>query len=109
MIEDYDNTMVDLVWERPSSDGGRPITHYIIEIRDKINSDWREAVVTKDDTLKARVPDLKEGTVYQFRVRGVNKGGIGEPSEPTDNHLCKHRNRKFIHRSRLSKHHPSRS
>lgn len=40
---------------------------------------------------KARVPDLKEGNVYQFRVRAVNKAGPGEPGEPTQPHTAKAR------------------
>ena len=40
---------------------------------------------------KARVPDLKEGNVYQFRVKAVNKAGPGEPGEPTQPHTAKAR------------------
>ena len=40
-IADYDNTMVKLKWTKPESDGGRPITHYVIEMKDKF-SDWTE-------------------------------------------------------------------
>ena len=41
VIDDYDNTMVKLKWTKPESDGGRPITHYVIEMKDKF-SDWSE-------------------------------------------------------------------
>ena len=33
--------MVKLRWTKPDSDGGRPITHYVIEMKDKF-SDWSE-------------------------------------------------------------------
>ncbi|XP_011700590.1 PREDICTED: twitchin isoform X1 [Wasmannia auropunctata] len=91
-IFDYDNVSVSLKWEKPKSDGGRPITHYTVEIKDKFAVDWVEVMKTTDSTPEAKVEGLKEKMVYQFRVRAHNKAGSSEPSEPTDNHLCKHRN-----------------
>lgn len=91
-IIDYDNKMVILQWTPPENDGGRPITHYHIEVKDKLSVDWKEVVQTKDTKCEAEVPGLKEGTIYSFRVRAANKAGVGEASEPTDNHLCKHKN-----------------
>ncbi|CAN7950901.1 unnamed protein product [Ixodes pacificus] len=92
-IVDYDNTKVDLKWDKPASDGGRPILHYVVEKKDKLSSDWVEALKTDGDQCQATVADLKENSVMQFRVRAVNKAGVGEPSEPTENHIVKHRNR----------------
>lgn len=48
-------------------------------------------MVTADDKCKAVVEGLKEKDVVQFRVRAANKAGFGEASEPTDNHVVKHR------------------
>lgn len=83
-------------WEKPKSDGGRPITHYTVEMKDKFAVDWIEVAKTTDATPEVKVEGLKEKMVYQFRVRAHNKAGSGEPSDPTDNHLCKHRNCKLI-------------
>ena len=46
-IVDYDNKMVQLKWEKPEKDGGRPILHYVVEMKDKF-SDWAEVSVTDD-------------------------------------------------------------
>lgn len=94
-IFDWDNKSVTLRWAKPQSDGGRPITHYTIEVKDKHSNDWTEMAKTADDKCEGVVEGLKEKQVYQFRVRAHNKAGASEPSEPTDNHVCKHRNRKF--------------
>ena len=83
-----------LKWAKPQSDGGRPITHYTIEVKDKLSNDWVEVTKTEDDKCEGVVEGLKEKQVYQFRVRAHNKAGGGEPSDATDNHVCKHRNRK---------------
>lgn len=94
-IIDYDNKSVCLKWAKPSSDGGRPITHYTVEVKDKFSVEWTEMAKTENDTPEAKVDGLKENMVYQFRVRAHNKAGESEPSEPTDNHLCKHRHCKY--------------
>lgn len=95
VIDDYDNVSVTLKWDRPESDGGRPITHYLIEMKDKFSPDWTQVAKTDSPVCEGKVEGLKEKMVYQFRVRAVNKAGPSAPSEPTDNHLCKHKNRKY--------------
>lgn len=100
-IIDYDNKSVTLRWKKPDSDGGRPITHYTIEIKDKFSADWTEVVKTSDNNPEGVVQGLKEKMVYQFRVRAHNKAGASKPSEATDNHICKHRNRKFVYNEPL--------
>ena len=35
-------------WEKPKCDGGRPITHYIIQKKDKFGG-WFDALITDDN------------------------------------------------------------
>lgn len=93
-IVDYDNKKVDLKWTPPDKDGGRPITHYIIEMKDKFGSNWVEVLKTSDASPEATIGNLKEGNSVTFRVRAVNKAGPSEPSEPTEPHIVKHKNLK---------------
>lgn len=53
-----------------------------------------EAVKTSDATPETEVTGLKEKMTYQFRIKAVNKAGPSVPSEPTNTHVCKHKNRK---------------
>ena len=54
-----------LRWDKPKHDGGRPISHYIIQKKDKFGG-WFDALITDDqncvatiDELEARVPGLR--------------------------------------------------
>ena len=94
VIDDWDNVSVSLIWEVPLSDGGRPITHYLVEQKGKYDLDFVEVLATTEPVCEATVEGLKEQQVYEFRVRAVNKAGKSLPGEPTPKHLCKHRNSK---------------
>lgn len=67
-------------WERPESDGGSPITSYIVELRDRTSVKWSSVHVTKADELSAIINDVIENKEYIFRVRAENKAGVGKPS-----------------------------
>lgn len=83
-------------WPAPENDGGRPILHYVIEKKDKFSNEFKEVMKTDGPKCEARVPDLKENQEVQFRVRAVNKAGLGNPSDPTNSHIVKHRYCKFF-------------
>lgn len=41
-IKDFDRDFVELEWTRPDTDGGAPITGYVIEKKDRFAPDWEE-------------------------------------------------------------------
>ena len=51
-IPDYEPTWVDLTWKVPEKDGGRPITHYIVEQKGKYDIDFVQVLETKGIFLK---------------------------------------------------------
>ncbi len=66
------------------SDGGAPITNYIVEMRRVGDVKWKPAnkgEITPD--TKYTVKGLKDGDEYEFRVTAENKAGPGAPSAPS--------------------------
>uniref|UniRef100_A0AC34GPF1 Twitchin n=1 Tax=Panagrolaimus sp. ES5 TaxID=591445 RepID=A0AC34GPF1_9BILA len=88
-IVDWDKDHVDLEWKTPN-DGGAPIEEFIIEKRDS-NGRWVEALTVPAGTTKATVGNLRQGEEYQFRIMAKNKGGRGEPSDPSASVVAKPR------------------
>jgi titin len=69
---------VGLAWTAPGSDGGTPITDYVIEYRtDVIGSSWTTFADGVGTGLTATVTGLTNGTAYRFRVAAVNGVGTG--------------------------------
>ncbi len=73
------------------SDGGSPVTGFIIEKKDKYGN-WEKAGEAPADANTGRAEGLTEGQQYEFRVRAINKGGEGEPSDPTQPHIARPKN-----------------
>ncbi|PAV56317.1 hypothetical protein WR25_15732 isoform E [Diploscapter pachys] len=93
-VTDWDADRVNLEWTPPESDGGAPITQYVIEKKGKHGRDWQECGKVAGDQTTAEILGLKEGEEYQFRVKAVNKAGPGEASDPSRKVVAKPRNLK---------------
>ena len=81
---DWDRTFIDLTWNKPLSDGGSPIEGYIIQMRQKGTTTWRECTTIKRDLNKGRAEELTEGEYYQFRIIAYNVAGQSPPGEPSE-------------------------
>jgi len=97
-IVDFDENSVTLRWAKPVNDGGRPISHYVIQKKDEFGG-WYDALKTDNDNcfatiaeLEARIPGLSLGKRYIFRVIAISKAGESEPSRETKPHLCRYKN-----------------
>ncbi|XP_067934437.1 twitchin-like [Watersipora subatra] len=73
---------VSLSWSKPRDDGGA-LDKYIVEKKTP-DGDWVEVAEVPANLTSTTVKSLPEGETCQFRVRGVNAAGLGEPSKPTD-------------------------
>ena len=96
---DWSPNHADLEWAPPESDGGAPITHYVIEMKEKNMGQWvegktlttKEVEVLPNGKIKGKCDGLVEGQEYMFRIRAVNKGGPSKPGPPSDSMIAKHR------------------
>jgi len=88
---DWSSNQVDLIWKEPASDGGTPITGYIIEKKDKYSMIWEKALETTSALPQGVVHGLIEGNEYQFRVIALNKAGQSEPGDASKNFIAKPR------------------
>lgn len=80
-VSNVTDTSADLAWKPPESDGGTPLTSYIIEVRPETRSTWTKTGSVGPDTTTFTVPDLRVGTEYHFRVIAVNAEGESTPLE----------------------------
>ena len=84
IVEEITPESASLAWKPPASDGGSPITNYIVEMRRVGDVKWKPA--NKGETtpdMKYTVQGLKDGDEYEFRVTAENKAGPGAPSAPS--------------------------
>lgn len=79
------------------SDGGSPITGYIVEMKDKYSPMWEKALETTSPTPKAIIHGLVEGNEYQFRVVAVNEAGLSPPSDASKTFIAKPRFCKYFY------------
>ena len=88
-VTGVDSTEITITWSPPKSDGGSPITGYVIEKRDTSSTRWTKAYKEPVEETTMTIKDLFEGKTYEFRVAAVNKAGQGPFSEPSEPKLCK--------------------
>ncbi|KAK3103159.1 hypothetical protein FSP39_016894 [Pinctada imbricata] len=90
-VIDYDKDYAELSWQPPARDGGAPIEKYIIEKREKPNTNWEKGVEVPAAENTGTVDGLKEGKEYEFRIMAKNRAGNSEPSIVTPPILAKSR------------------
>ncbi len=71
---------ITIAWKKPEDDGGKEITGYVVEKRDKKTDKW-ERVQDFSPGTTCVIPKLKEGHAYDFRVIAENQNGASEPLE----------------------------
>ena len=80
LITDFWKTGCDLSWTAPKSDGGAPITGYLVEVREG-GWHWEKKTIVQGNLLRCKIECMQEGSSAEFRVAACNKVGFGEPSE----------------------------
>lgn len=66
---------ISFSWKPSKTDGGSPITNYVLEMRESWKSKWRDCGKTEADTCSFTATRLKDGEEYFFRVCAENAVG----------------------------------
>ena len=72
-----DDSMLELKWREPDSDGGTSITEYIVERREVGKKSWKQVGTSSQCAIEIR--GLKKNSSYNFRVIAKNGVGCSEP------------------------------
>ena len=83
-MKDYWTDYITVMWDSPESDGGSPVTSYIIEKRDVSRPTWLKAGTVDADCTQFKATNLFEGVEYSFRVYAVNKVGPSKQAAELD-------------------------
>ena len=67
----------DIAWSGPLSDGGSPITGYVIRYSVDNGVSWTNFNRENSNSSQARVTGLTDGSTYLFQVAAQNDVGIG--------------------------------
>lgn len=73
----------------PQDNGGKPISHYVVEKKDKKSGRWTP-VSKFCRTPECDVTGLEEGEEYEFRVAAVNDQGQSDPLVTLKPIIAKH-------------------
>jgi hypothetical protein len=77
------NASASLTWTPPATDGGSPITKYVVQVR--VAGVVQRTVDVTAPASAAIIDQLINGTTYTFRVQAVNALGAGTLSNTTSN------------------------
>ncbi|NXY81275.1 MYOM3 protein, partial [Alcedo cyanopectus] len=78
------DSSLKLHWEAPVYTGAAPVTGYYVEMCEEGSEEWSQLNKQATATTHMEVSDLETEKCYIFRVRALNKAGIGPPSLPSD-------------------------
>ena len=68
---------VTIEWTGPTSDGGRPVTRYVVERRDAHQQTWTHVASLPVRTTVCQVTGLQSNMSYFIRVAAENDEGVG--------------------------------
>ncbi|KAF7236508.1 Myomesin-3 [Varanus komodoensis] len=78
------DTSLMLRWEPPVYTGAGPVTGYYVEACEEGSDSWEQLNKQPVSSTHMKLSDLETGKCLLFRVRALNKAGVGPPSLPSD-------------------------
>ncbi|VDK40424.1 unnamed protein product, partial [Cylicostephanus goldi] len=83
-IGEITKNSAEVLWSKPTKDGGAPIDGYYVEKKKIGDPEWTRVNAKPIKGTSLVVDGLGEKEEYEFRVVAVNSAGEGEPSKPSD-------------------------
>ncbi len=83
ICSDITENAVTVSWTEPETDGGSPVSGYIVERRE-MTGKWIRVNKTPVLDVRYRACGLFEGNSYEFRIFAENVAGVSVPSYPSD-------------------------
>ena len=81
-ISDFKQTECTVVFSPPESDGGSPITGYIVEVKDgRLGLSWHIYAHLSPSETACTIRNRKEGAVVKIRIFAENVVGLSEPAK----------------------------
>ena len=81
-VSDITKDSATLSWDAPKSDGGSPVSHYIIEERQNSEGEFVQVLISDGSTYSVTIDGLAPDSNYEFRVFAQNEAGSSEsPAE----------------------------
>ena len=80
-ISELTRNSATLTWKESATDGGSPITTYLIEQKEAWKSTWSYVEKKKAPATSTKLSHLVEGTEYIVRIKAENKVGQSEAAE----------------------------
>ncbi|XP_060119212.1 immunoglobulin superfamily member 22 isoform X2 [Heteronotia binoei] len=72
---------VKMKWKAPKDNGGKQVTHFIIERRISGKKSWIKIGEIDSKHTTFATDKVEEGKAYQFRILAVNSEGLSDPLE----------------------------
>uniref|UniRef100_A0A670XXR4 Immunoglobulin superfamily member 22 n=1 Tax=Pseudonaja textilis TaxID=8673 RepID=A0A670XXR4_PSETE len=72
---------IKMKWKAPKDNGGKQVTHFIIERRIVGKKSWIKIGEIESKHTTFATDKVEEGKAYQFRILAVNSEGASEPLE----------------------------
>lgn len=80
-VNDITKKSCTVTWEPPESDGGSPVTGYLVERRNGRSAKWLKVGKDTVTECQMKLTDLMEKSEYSVRVSAVNAVGTSKPSQ----------------------------
>ena len=81
-ISNFEETECTVVFSPPASDGGSPLTGYVIEVKDgRLGLSWNYYAHLPASVTTCTIRDRKPGSVVKIRVFAENVFGRSDPAK----------------------------